>query len=250
MTMQTSKIFLFIIFLSILNFSTILAQSEQEAGDEFWNLGETQQLILIGVKSGFNISGYGGDFQNGKSKTGFNGGVSFAYTSSKRLGINVDLYYAQKGAKFEPYNYTFNGSVTKATHYLDYVQMDIPLSILFGHGKTKVKPFLGFSTSFLIKAQHEEENAIGESRSWDLTGDPRKIRDENVIPDVDVITIKNADYGGLIGVGIQRELGNNFLALDLRYNFGISNIRDYRVPSFTNNFLSINAIYYFTLSKL
>jgi opacity protein-like surface antigen len=246
--MQTSKIFLFISFLSILNFSTVLAQSETE--DEFWKLSETQQLILIGVKGGFNSSSYGGDFQKGKRKTGFNSGVSFVYTSSKRLGINVDLYYAQKGAKFEPHNYTFNGSVTKATHYLDYIQMDVPISILFGSGKTKVKPFIGLSTSFLIKGKHEEENAIGESRSWDLTDDPRKIRDENDIPDIDVVTIKKSDVGGLIGIGVQQELGNNFLSVDLRYNFGASNIRDYRVPSFTNNFISINAIYYFTLSKL
>ncbi|GAB4453178.1 MAG: hypothetical protein OHK0036_15730 [Bacteroidia bacterium] len=248
MIMQTTKIILLISFLSILNFFNLSAQSNTD--DEFWNLGETQQLVLLGVKGGLNISGYGGDFQNGKRKTGFNAGISFVYTSSKRLGFNIDIYYAQKGAKFEPYNYTLNGSITKATHYLDYVQIDVPISILFGSQKTKVKPFLGISTSYLLKAKHEEKNQVGESRSWDLTDDPRKIRDNNDIPDIDVITIKKADLGGVIGVGLQRELGKNFLSADLRYNFGATNIRDYRVPSFTNNFISINIMYYFTLSKL
>lgn len=242
--------FVVFLFLSILNYSWVFAQEQQQDdSDEFINFGETTQLVLLGIKAGGNLSGYGGDFQGGRSKTGFNSGIYFAYTSRKRLGFNLDIYFAQKGAKFES-PYPYNGVPAQSTHYLDYVQFDLPVTLLLGNEKTKYKPFLGVSTSYLLRGVHEETNTLGETRRWDLQGNPRKIRDENAIPDLYVITLKKADIGGVIGMGLQREIGKNFLHVDIRYNFGATNIRDYRVPSFTNNFISINVGYLFALSKL
>ncbi len=147
------------------------------------------------------------------------------------LGLQSGLALAQRGMKVEEIDSYQDGRdymLDKYTTqlYIDYLELPVlgklmlPISDRLNfHMQTG--PRIGFGLSGKLKFTKEiSSNGIVIDR---------KVEEESMIFDASdgEAQVKRFDYGLDFGTGLEFELGNGFLALNVRYYMGLANINSY-----------------------
>jgi hypothetical protein len=149
--------------------------------------------FAFGIKAGANFSNDNGNGLNGVSTstlTGFNGGVFFKVPVAGHLAIQPELLYSGQGFKANEGGYD-------ATFTENYINIPVLLKYRFPMGLfIETGPQLGFLMSANAKIQ-------GASAS-------------------DKSNYTSTDFAWAVGAGFH--IPTTKLAVDLRYNIGISNI--------------------------
>lgn len=182
--MKTSiKQFLLVAGLVILTSSVTLAQTTPRKA---------------GIKGGFNVSNiYIDDVDDENARLGFNAGVFGEIISSEAFGLQAELLYSTKGAKWES-----DGLNQETEFHLNY--LDVPVLAVFKLGES-VEIHAGAYGGFLLNSSISTEGDLGSGTD-----------------DLDKDNFRAFDYGLLGGIGF------NFGALQVgaRYNYGLQKIAD------------------------
>ncbi|MFI3306442.1 MAG: porin family protein [Rikenellaceae bacterium] len=194
------------------------------------------QDFTYGVKVGLNLanlSGYEtGDDEKNKSRLGFAVGVTGEYSLSDKMSVSAELLYSAQGDKItyedsgdiDGYSYSEEG---KEKYNLSY--LNIP--ILYGYkvmDKLTVKA--GIQLGFLLSAKNVEKYECtfdGETEKYDEEYDIKS-------------GCNSIDFA--IPVGVAYDLTEK-IAVDLRYNIGMSSIYDGYTSK--NNVLQLSVGYKF-----
>jgi hypothetical protein len=151
----------------------------------------TNAQFQFGVKAGANFSTFTGDAVNGaKTLVGFNGGVYAKLPIAHSLSVQPELVYSGQGAKGDEVGTSFS-------EHANYFNIPVLLKYQnFTGFFLETGPQLGFLMSANVK--------VGGNSS-------------------DVKSAFNStDFSWVFGVGYK--IPTTHLAIDLRYNLGISNI--------------------------
>ncbi len=162
----------------------------------------------FGLKGGLTLANISGDDTDDlDSRTGFMIGGFMAIPVSPAISFQPEVFYAQKGAKFD-----LGG--TDVTIKLDYI--DIPILFKYTIAGESATPYFLFGPSIGI-------NVTSEFSSDDASVD---------IGDF----ITSTDFGLVFGVGVNIQ---KFL-MEVRYDLGLSNIWDIDgAPSNTNSVIGL-----------
>jgi hypothetical protein len=153
----------------------------------------TNAQFQFGVKAGANFSTFSGDgVQGAKTLVGFNGGVYAKLPVTHTVSIQPELVYSGQGAKGDELSTSFS-------EHANY--FNIPVLLKY-HNFTgfflETGPQLGFLMSANVKVGGNSEDVKSD--------------------------FKSSDFSWVFGVGYK--IPTTQLAIDLRYNLGISNIAD------------------------
>lgn len=187
--------------------------------------------MQLGLKAGLNIANIGGSDadnlvgQSLDSKTGFSGGVFFAYQFNNLFAIQPEVYYSMKGA-------TYTESGAELTVSLDYIEIPLLLKLIIPLEGSKIRPSIfagpaiGFNTTHKMKVEYN-----GQTVEMD-------------IPDT-----KSTDFSLVFGGGLSFMAGKNELGVDIRYILGLSTIDNSSDPyDLKNNVINFNAYFGFSLN--
>jgi hypothetical protein len=146
---------------------------------------------------------------------GYNGGISFRYITEKKLGLQIELNYSQRGWKERDNLYA---------RRLDYVELPF-LAHISSKGE-RVSAFftIGPKASFLLNEKVLFDNTAG-------TDNADNMRFNNQVANY-------FDYGVTGGAGIQFTAGKQLFSLEARANYSLIGIfpNDKRyLYSFSNN---------------
>jgi hypothetical protein len=149
--------------------------------------------FAFGIKAGANFSNDNGNGLNGLSTstlTGFNGGVFFKVPVAGQLAIQPELVYSGQGFKATESGYT--GTFTE-----NYINIPVLLKYRFPMGLfIETGPQIGF-----LMSANEKFQGVSASDKSNYT---------------------STDIAWAIGAGFH--IPTTKLAVDIRYNIGISNI--------------------------
>jgi outer membrane protein W len=163
------------------------------------------------------------------------------YESYKQWGsqvaLEVTFYFRGFSASFQPTyrhigfdysnHYEWESSVEARRFNMDYVQaqrvdyIDFPLLAKYERGVSKLRPYIqgGVFTALLINANKTVEITKTDFAS----GGVNEIKDDPIIVGATDLFAKN--YWGLLGgAGLNYNVGNVRLNLDVQYKHGMSNI--------------------------
>lgn len=135
------------------------------------------------------------EFPPAENRIGFSGGLFVTIPAAPAIGIEMDVLYSQKGAKF-------SSSGVTGTVKLDYLDVPVLARIGTSTAKTRLAVFAGPSFGIKLRARTKTEfpGQVGES---------------------DISTQVSAfDIGLVVGAGVE----SGVLRLDGRYQWGLSNI--------------------------
>ncbi len=165
------------------------------------------QRITGGFKGGMNLANFhGDDVEDTKSKLGFCGGGFVTFSLSKVVVIQPELLYSQKGAKWE---IEFLNETWKVTDKFNYLEIPIFIKMIMPvQGKVAPTLFLGPYFGITITNPREEIEVNGMT-----------IEDE-------IEEVKDTDFGAVLGVGIDFDLGKGKIALDARYSLGLTTLSE------------------------
>jgi hypothetical protein len=152
----------------------------------------TNAQFQFGVKAGANFSTFTGDADGLKTLVGFNGGVYAKLPVTHTVSIQPELVYSGQGAKED---------ISGTTISLHANYFNIPVLL-------KYQNFTGFfietgpQLGFLMSAREKVGGNSADVKS----------------------AFNSSDFAWVFGVGYK--IPTTHLAIDLRYNLGISNIAD------------------------
>ncbi len=162
-----------------------------------------QNPIDFGIKGGLNFTNLAGTDDDLESRTGIQAGVvldiSFPLLP---LGIESGIYYSQKGAQISEDGMT-------ATWKLDYVEVPVL-------GKISVGPPGPFSPHIVVGPYA----AYNVNSELDVSAGS-----ESETEDFSEIT-SDIDFGGVIGVGADFNLGVTKLNIQARYSRGLIDVNE------------------------
>lgn len=236
----------------------------------------------IGFKAGANFSNYGITSEakndwNSNLTPGFQVGVFYGFDFGGMFGVQLEAMYSRRGTAYRskvdmayaisidqsnPNNQTITLASGETTYKEHISYLDFPLLFRYNMRGRAIRPYfaagpqLGFALSATRKDQlvdgtistHQyfpvENQYILEpisSRSDFHTFDNARMEIGNGRND----EIISADFGILIGAGLEIELDFGSLLLDARYYLGMSNISNSADPAFAikNRSLMINIGY-------
>ena len=147
----------------------------------------------FGVKAGANFSTFTGDNVEGaKTLVGFNGGVYAKLPVTHTISVQPELVYSGQGAKGDEVGTSFS----EHANYLN-----IPVLLKY-HNFTGFFIETGPQLGFLMSAKIKEGGNSVDAKS----------------------AFNSSDFSWVFGVGYK--IPTTQLAIDFRYNLGISNIAD------------------------
>src|SRR5450432_1205600 len=153
--------------------------------------------IQFGLKAGYNLSSLinsGTNFNsNQKSKSGFNAGVFGSIPLFKSFVLQPEIYYSEQGSQSQDSSAKTN-----------YNYLNIPLLFKYQHSSgifIETGPQLGF----LLNSNY---------KSGTYTQDLKSVSN-------------SADFSWIIGAGYK--ILPLSLGLDIRYNYGITNVTTYKI---------------------
>lgn len=156
----------------------------------------------FGIKAGVNFANIAGDDTDDlNSLTGFVGGGFVDIPMSPTLSIQPEVFYSQKGAKYEELG-------TDVSIKLDYV--DIPVLLKFTMTGEGARPYFLFGPSLAFSVS-SKVSADGES--------------------MDLDNVASTDFGLVFGIGVNFQ---KFL-IEGRYGLGLSDINDDETVTESNN---------------
>ncbi len=145
-----------------------------------------------------------------KRKAGFLGG--FGFDMGKRIGLEIDFFYMQKGITYsgsiteEGVTYTGEGKIM-----LDEICAPVLLKVKFSPGST---PF--------IVAGGEIAYVLSNKVDWTFTN-PQTQQIESGTEDI-IENTNRIDYGLVFGAGYELKMGGGSLVIQGRYHLGLANI--------------------------
>jgi hypothetical protein len=152
-------------------------------------------MLNVSVKAGLNVSTLTGDGVSGpKRLMGATGGLSVSRDFSKRIGLQVEGLYAQRGAKFSSSDGT---GQFRATYF------DIPVLLRVGGDSPFLTHIYGFAGPTFGLRMEASLTANGEKH-----------------PNFSAADIEGVDMGWTLGVGVE---GSRFM-MDARYTLGSTNV--------------------------
>jgi hypothetical protein len=162
--------------------------------------------VEIGLKGGLSLAGIRGDeTDDWDSRNGFAGGGFVFIPWNDYFGLRAELLYVTKGAVYEE---DWMGANLKTTLNLAYLEIPVlvRLSIPTGSRFTPVF-FAGPVLGLKVKGDQEAEYR-GKSTSEEIDG------------------LKSTDFGLAVGGGLDVDTGYGKALVDLRYEFGLTEILD------------------------
>jgi hypothetical protein len=169
------------------------------------------QSPTIGFKLGPSFSTLSSDEDEGqKTLTKFTGG-GFIRFDMGNFGLQPELMYVSKGAKFSDVE---DGMAFEGSLQLDYIEIPVLFVLPFGTGAGMAPhvyagPAFAFEAgcSFGFSGGGFNVSADCDDGDGEFTGDRRKL-----------------DVGAMIGGGISVPMGPGAVLLEARYNFGLINL--------------------------
>jgi len=161
-----------------------------------------QSPIDIGFKGGLNFANISSD-EDLDSRSGFHAGLVLDFSLPMLpIGVESGLYYSQKG-------FEINDEFGTVTGKLDYIELPVLAKLNVGPpGPFSPYVVLGPYAAYNINAEFEYSNGS-----------------ESITDDISEET-SDLDFGAILGIGADFNLGVTKLNLSARYNFGLSNIYD------------------------
>lgn len=155
-----------------------------------------QELVTAGPKAGLNLSSLAGkDADNATVAPRFVGGIFLSVKPSRRLGLQAEVNYSQKGAKLR------TGILTTTQLQLAYLEVPVLARFVFaGRAARRALPYLSTGPSF---------NVLLSARNPSL-------REPVVTPQY-----QRFDFGWSAGGGLEIDLKNKWWIIDLRYTHGL-----------------------------
>ncbi len=190
--------------------------------------------MFLGLAAGGSYSGLRGDFFSGEDasrsyKWGFVGGATFeAFVKRNAFSIKVEALYTQKGVSGIPEGVN---SVDLNLAYIDVpvmLNLNVPLSY-----KWTVAFYSGISVGFNISCDLSSSDGSSVSCADNSEVDP-----------------KSTEIGWPFGLGIQywpSGRTGNYLSLDARYVYGISNAFEDSVGNVKNQVFELLVRYAFKM---
>jgi len=190
----------------------------------------TTPIFILFAKAGVNfaqpstIHNFGVDNTNFSSeeyssRLGLNFAVGSEFNMSDHLSLGLELQYS-----FQNYSYSnslFNNDIQQFDENMNI--FNIPIYLKYRFKLNKFWPFVyaGFSNDFILNSQAElqlidREVAEGDENSaeFSVTG-----------PQVSLTDQRNFyNYSLIGGIGAKYRIGYNYLFLDIRYVYGLTNI--------------------------
>lgn len=172
---------------------------------------EAAEDIDVGLKLGFNLSGFHGEDANPPgtssiSRMGFTGGAFFVYPVAKGMDIQPELLLSTKGTiyKLEVLGEPYEQTVT-----LTYLEIPVLLRMNVVMPRQEVVPYflLGPVLSIKTAARSEVRTLAGATSG-------------------DVDNIRSFDFGAALGAGIEMPTGKGSIVFEMRYTLGLNTIVD------------------------
>lgn len=193
--------FALIFILLLTNLSPIIFSQTKRSMDIGVIAGTNYSSVFADIPpqpTGFEQEANPEDFY--KYRFGYFGGVTFNYNFNNYFGVSGDLIYNLKGYNFD------NENDQKIYVKLHYLELPLLINYYFLQNKNLVSNlFLGPYISYLIEGRYEAETRFG---SYD-----GKIEEFN-----------DFDFGITAGFSFLLPLETNKIGIDLRYDWGLSNI--------------------------
>lgn len=167
------------------------------------------QSTRIGAKVGLTSATVTGDDAEGaESLNGFSGGVFATFQLSPAFAIQPEVLYMSKGASVD-----IEDEFT-ADLKLRYIEIPVLAKVSFGTGVLRPNVFAGPAIAF--RTGCEIEAGDGEfSGTVDCDDD-----------ELDIGAFKTTDFGAVVGVGFDYDLGSAALLVDARLDLGLSSLDD------------------------
>jgi hypothetical protein len=171
------------------------------------------QNIDLGVKGGVNIASVSTNISDieefTKSKTGFVGGIFASFRlGSGVMAIQPEVLYSQKGLKAEELGVT-------AKLNTNYIEIPLLLKANINAGE-KVRP--AFYVGPVVSLETSCNVGVGDIPTVDC--------DEGEQVGLEFISRKKTEWGIDFGGNLDILLGSVVLLLDVRYQFGLTNLND------------------------
>lgn len=167
------------------------------------------QEVKWGIKAGYNLSNFKGDYDQIDYVSGFHAGGTLKLGLNEKWALQAELLYSQEGGQYDfaineaPFSAKISEKVT-----LGYLNVPLMAQYKVAGGFTlEAGPQIGFLLSG--KTEYDSEVTIGEETTTDSGEIDIKDR------------LKTINYGVNLGVGY--EFKNN-LFLQARYHLGLANI--------------------------
>jgi len=171
------------------------------------------QGIKLGVKGGVNIGDIGGSDvdlletdlgASKKTKVGLVAGAFAEFMIGDMFGIQPEVLYSQKGAKFEDAG--LEGKLK-----LDYIEVPVLFKVNVPIEGSNVHPsfFVGPAVAFKASCKLEDP-AAGTTEDCEAGG----------------ALVKSTDFGVAFGGGISFDVGGAEVGVDVRYTLGLTKIDD------------------------
>lgn len=163
---------------------------------------KAQNPIDFGIKGGLNFANLSSD-EDLNSRSGFHAGLVLDFSLPMLpIGVESGLYYTQKGFEISDQEDTVIGK-------LNYLEVPVLAKFNFGPpGPLSPHVVFGPYAAYNIKAEYE------------ATSGPESITDDISDETADL------DFGAILGVGADFNLGLTKLNVSARYSFGLTNIYD------------------------
>jgi len=162
--------------------------------------------VTVGLKGGLSVAGITGDETDGwDNRNGICGGGFLFIPLSDYFGLQAELLYVSKGAEHEE---NWEGASLKTTLELAYLEIPVLARLTIPTGVSLTPsifagPVLGLKVQGDQKAEYR-----GRSTSTEIDG------------------LKSTDFGLALGGGLDVDTGYGKALIDLRYEFGLTEILD------------------------
>ncbi|MCB0727394.1 MAG: PorT family protein [Ignavibacteriae bacterium] len=178
------------------------------------------QNINSGIKGGLNIAktSLKIKYEEIQSKTGFNIYVFGDYNFTHTFSISTEAGYTQKGFKYAPPDYTYEGVKYSGTLNVNMNYIDITVSAKFRLAKGNVIPYLKIGPSLGIKV---DDGVSSEGNAFD------EFYNSGAIVNNLLIFIKNNSFGLKSGAGVAIGLNKKTsIIFEINYNFDLTEVYD------------------------
>lgn len=171
----------------------------------FAPLAEAQDSpIRLGLTGGAVTSSVGGDYYSvGNWKWGGMAGAFGQYHVARQTYVGLDAFWVQKGGS----KVGFSQGSTQDLN-LEYIEVPLTIGYVNRWGDWESSLYIGIALAFQISCKVQP---TGSSSSTDC--------DDAVAPDK-----KTTDWSIPFGFAFMRNLGGSLLGLDIRYDWGLSDI--------------------------
>lgn len=170
------------------------------------------QNFSFGVKGGgglnkMNFENFSPDYE---TDFGYSFGIPGNYKFTQIFSLEADLFYVQKGTKYNVPGYHFS-------YTLEYISLPV-LAKFYMPMESAFKPFLNLGTSvnYLISNQKGIKRIMEPDKTYPFNYDPSETDYTS--------KTKSLDYGIIAGAGLDCSLFSHTISLEARYEIGLTDI--------------------------